>query len=151
MLTGLRHLHNLVWWIILLSGLWAVARAWRGNLAGAAWTKHEKRSGLFFSSALAMQFLIGLGLYFKSDLVRLFMSGQATGAERLTATFFGLMHPLAMFTAVILGQIGYSVSKRISDDNRKYRFAAYCYTAALTIVLLAVPWPFMSYGRSLMP
>jgi hypothetical protein len=56
-----------------------------------------------------------------------------------------------MFTAVILGQVGFSVSKRLSDDRRKYHVAALCYTAALVALLLAVPWPWLSYGRSLMP
>ena len=149
--TAAKHLHNLNWWIILFSGLWAVVRVWRGNLAGTAWSKQAKLSGLIFSSALAMQLLIGLVLYFQSDIVHTFLTGRAAGPERLTATFFGLIHPLAMFTAVALGQAGYSVSKRIRDDRGKYRAAALCYSAALVIVLLAVPWPPLSYGRSLLP
>ena len=78
-------------------------------------------------------------------------AGGATGPERLAATFFGMIHPLTMFTAVVLGQAGFSVSKRLSDDRRKYRIAVICYTAALVVLLLAVPWPWLSYGRSLMP
>ncbi len=104
-----------------------------------------------FSSALATQLLIGLALYFQSPVVRPLFAGGAAGLERLTATFFGLIHPLTMFTAVVLGQVGFSVSKRLSDDRRKYRVAAICYTAALVVLLLAVPWPWLSYGRSLMP
>jgi hypothetical protein len=151
--TAALHLHKLTWWIVLLSGLWTVARVWRGKLSGAAWTKREKLAGLVFSSALATQFLFGLLLYFNSDIVHKFLTGGAAGIERLTATFFGMMHPLAMFTAVVLGQVGYSVSKRMRDDHGKFRAAAFCYTAALAIVLLSVPWPFLSYGfgRTLMP
>jgi len=61
------------------------------------------------------------------------------------------MHPLTMFAAVVLGQVGFSVSKRLGDDRRKYLVAVVCYTAALVILLTAVPWPFLSYGRSLAP
>ena len=50
---ALLHLHNLIWWIVLLSGLWAIFRGWRGKLAGAAWTRHDRIAGLVFSSALA--------------------------------------------------------------------------------------------------
>ncbi|MGO9113686.1 MAG: hypothetical protein ACLP9L_31020 [Thermoguttaceae bacterium] len=148
---ALLHLHNLTWWIILLSGLWAVFRVLRGQLAQLSWTRHERLAGLVFSSALATQFLIGLTLYFNSPTVHSLMTGEAVGAERLAVTFFGLIHPLTMFTAVVLGQVGFSVSKRLSDDHRKYRIAAICYTAALVVLLLAVPWPWLSYGRSLMP
>ncbi len=143
------HLHTLTWWIILFTGLWAVVRVWRGQLAQLAWTRHERLAGLVFSSALATQFVIGLVLYFQSPVVRPLFAGGA--GARFAATFFGLIHPLAMFTAVVLGQVGFSVSKRLRGDRRKYRFAVMCYTAALVVLLFAVPWPWLSYGRSLMP
>jgi hypothetical protein len=150
-----RHLHNLTWWIILLSGIWAVAVTWRGVLRGAAWTKRERLAGLVFSSAVATQLLIGLLLYYASyaggKAVHDYYAGGAVGADRLTAAFFAMMHPVAMITAVILGQVGYSVSKRMHDDRGKFRAAVLCYTAALAIVLVSVPWPFMPYGRSLIP
>jgi hypothetical protein len=145
------HLHNLTWWIILISGLWAIFRVWRGYLAQSAWTRHERLAGLVFSSALATQLLFGLTLYFQSPVVRPLFTGGATGSERFAAAFFGMMHPLTMFTAVVLGQAGFSVSKRLSDERRKYRVAVLCYTAALVVLLLAVPWPWLSYGRSLVP
>ena len=59
-----------------------------------------------------------------------------------------MMHPMAMCTAVVFGQVGYSVSKRMHDDRGKFRAAVLCYTTALAIVLVSVPWPFMPYGRS---
>ena len=102
------HLHTLTWWIILFTGLRAIFRSWRGHLGQAAWTRHERLAGLVFSSVLATQLLIGLALYFQSPVVRPLFAGGATGPERLAATFFGLIHPLAMFTAVVLGQVGYS-------------------------------------------
>jgi hypothetical protein len=150
-----KHLHNLTWWIILVSGIWAVAVAWRGLMTGAAWTKRERLAGLVFSSALATQLLIGLVLYYASytsgEAVHRYFAGGAVGPDRLTAAFFAIMHPMAMFMAVVLGQVGFSVSKRMRDDRGKFRVAVLCYTAALAIVLAAVPWPFMSYGRSLLP
>ncbi len=148
---ALLHLHTLTWWIILFSGLWANFRVWRGHLAETPWTRRERLAGLIFTSALLTQFLIGVTLYFNSPIVQDFLAGRAVGADRLQATFFGILHPLMMFTAVVLGQVGFSVSKRMSDDRRKYQMAAMCYTLALLVLLLAVPWPFLSYGRSLMP
>ena len=61
-----RHLHDLTWWIILFTGLWAVFRAWRGRLARLPWTRKERLAGLVFSSALATQLLIGLALLSES-------------------------------------------------------------------------------------
>ena len=146
-----RHLHDLAWWIILFTGLWAVFRAWRGRLARLPWTRKERLAGLVFSSALATQLLIGLALYFQSPLVHALFAGGAAGLDPQAAIFFGLLHPLIMFTAVVLGQVGFSVSKRLSDDRRKYVIATGCYTAALAVVLLAVLWAWFSYGRPLLP
>ncbi len=150
---GALHLHDLVWLIVLVSGLWAVFRAWRGKLASAAWTKADRIAGLVFSTALSTQFLIGLVLYSQSPFVRPLFAGGAAGGKRLEAVFFGAIHPALMITAVLLAQLGYSVSKRMQNDAGKFRMAAFCYTAALAIVLLSIPWPFLPYGkgRSLLP
>ena len=123
-----RHLHDLTWWIILFTGLWAVFRVWRGRLARLPWTRRERLAGLVFSSSLAIQFLIGLALYFQSPLVHALFAGGAAGLDPQSAIFFGLLHPLIMFTAVVLGQVGFSVSKRLGDDRRKYVIATGCYT-----------------------
>jgi hypothetical protein len=145
------HLHTLTWWIIFLTGLWAIFRVWRGYLRQSTWTRQERLAGLIFSSALATQLLIGLALYFQSPVVQPLFAGGAAPHGWLSAVFFGLIHPPTMFTAVVLGQVGFSVSKRLSDDRRKYRMALICYTAALGVLLLAVPWPCLTYGRSLLP
>ena len=65
--------------------------------------------------------------------------------------FFGFLHPLAMLTAVVLAQVGFSVSKRVAPDARKFRWAFACYTLALVLVLLATPWPGLPWGRTLVP
>ncbi len=146
-----RHLHDLCWWIILFTGLWAVFCAWRGQLACLPWTQRDRLAGLVFSSALATQLLVGLALYLQSPLVHGLLAGGVAGFDPRAAMFFGLFHPFIMFTAVVLGQVGFSASKRISDDRRKFRVAAGCYTAALVLVLAAVFWAWFSYGRSLLP
>ena len=104
-----------------------------------------------FSSALATQLLVGLALYLQSPLVHGLLAGGAAGFDPRAATFFGLIHPLIMFTAVVLGQVGFSASKRISDNRRKFRVAAGCCTGVLVLVSAGVFWAWFSYGRSLLP
>jgi hypothetical protein len=145
------HFHTLTAWIVVLSGLWALIRVYQGVLRRRPWTGHERLAGLVFSSALDTQVLIGLALYVQSSTVRPLFVGGAAGPDRVAASFFGMMHPLTMITAAVLCQVGFSLTKRISDDRRKYRIAVVCYTAACVLLLAAVPWPFLSYGRSLIP
>ena len=153
MFKGFLHLHIFIWWIIVLTGLWSVVRAWRGRLSAAAWSKADKLFGLAFSSALATQFLIGLALYSVSPTVRPVFDAAAAPVARGELHFFAFLHPLAMLTAVVLAQVGFSVSKRMSGDARKFQWAVICYTTALLLVLLATPWPGLGlpWGRSLVP
>ena len=142
-----RHLHTLTWWIILFTGLWAIFRVWRGHLAALAWTRHERLAGLVFSSALATQFLIGLALYFQSPMVRPLFARRADADRDFLRPdpSPGDVHGRGLGAGRLFGL------ERRSDDRRKYRIAVVCYTAALVVLLLAVPWPWLSYGRSLVP
>ncbi len=149
MFKGFLHLHTTLWWLIILTGLWAVVRVWRGRLSATVWTKSDKLAGLVFSSLLATQFLFGIALYCLSPTVKPLFDAAAEKMPGLH--FYGMLHPMLMFTAVVLAQLGYSVSKRVAGDARKFHWAVVCYTNALLIVLLATPWPFYSFGRSLVP
>ena len=83
------HLHNLTWWIILFTGLWAVVRVWRGILPNRVGRGMRRLAGLVFSSALATQFLFGLALYLQSPVVRPLFAGGAAGPERRPRLFSG--------------------------------------------------------------
>ena len=142
------HLHNLTWWIILFTGLWTIFRVWRGHLARLAWTRHERLAGLVFSSALATQLLDRPGVVFSESGGAPVICG---GAGR---TGHDLLRPDPSPDDVHVRGLGAGRLfglEAAGDDRRKYRMAVICYTAALVVLLLAVPWPFMSYGRSLLP
>ena len=51
-----------------------------------------------------------------------------------------------MIIAVIVAHIGRARSKKADSDTGKFKQAAIFFTAAMVLVLLAIPWPFMSAG-----
>ena len=85
--------------------------------------------------------------------MRPLLAGGAAGGKRLKAVFFGTIHPAAMIYRRFLGSSATRFPSGCQNDAGKFRMAAFCYTAALAIVLLSIPWPFLPYGkgRSLLP
>ncbi|MBK6486183.1 MAG: hypothetical protein IPF98_04760 [Gemmatimonadetes bacterium] len=56
--------HNIVRWLVLAAGVWAVFRVWRGWLS---WLRVDRRADAgavkLFVNTLSLQFVVGLVLY----------------------------------------------------------------------------------------
>lgn len=143
--------HNLTRWAVLVTAVWALAHAWRGYLSRGRWGRGARLPGLVFTTVLNLQFVLGLMLYFNSPFVRPVFTAPAYATSSTFAAVFTLLHPVAMTAAAVLAQVAYSAAKRAADDRRRYRAAAVGYGVAVALVLAAVPWPFLPYGRPLLP
>ncbi|GAB4569600.1 MAG: hypothetical protein Kow0077_02370 [Anaerolineae bacterium] len=140
-------LHSITRWLVVLAGLGAFALALRGWLAGRDWSALADRLGLIFTIVLDVQLLIGIILYVVSPLVQSAFAdfGAAMGASGLR--FFALEHVLLMVVAVVIAHVGRARVRRADTPHAKYRQAALLFGLAIVVILLAVPWPFLPYGR----
>jgi hypothetical protein len=133
--------HNIVRWVVLILGVIAVGRALIGWFGRSEWTDTDRRLGVYFTSSIDVQLLLGLVLYlFLSPITReVFRNfGEAMGNPGLR--FFGLEHAFYMVLAVIFAHLGSVFSKRASEPAAKFRTAAIWYGLALIVVLLGMPW-----------
>lgn len=143
--------HSLLRWLVILSCAWALLRVWSGFFSKAQWTDKDRKSGLIFTSILNVQFVVGLVLYFLSPLTRSAMENFGAAMKDGMLRFFAVEHVTGMLLAVIIAQVGYSISKRATTDRARFLRAAICYTIAGVLILVSIPWPFMKYGRPLFP
>lgn len=144
-------LHSILRWVILLVGLAAVIQGVRGWLGSRAWTKLDDRLGLAFTISLDTQLLVGVILYIVSPLIQAALSDFG-GAMRTTGLrFFAMEHVLLMIIAVVVAHVGRARIKRQEDARAKHKQAAIFFGLALLLVLAGIPWPFLPYGRSLLP
>ena len=60
MVSVLLALHNLVRWVVIVLAILALVRAYRGWLSSQAWSSRDRQVGVFFTSALDTQMLLGL-------------------------------------------------------------------------------------------
>jgi membrane protein DedA with SNARE-associated domain len=147
----LKDAHSLLRWIVLLACLWALLRVWSGFFGRSEWTKKDQTAGLIFTSLLNLQLILGLLLYGISPLTRSALSNFAGAMKDSVLRFYTVEHLAGMLLAVVVAQVGYSISKRATTDRGKFLRAAIFYSIAAVVILASIPWPFMKYGRPLFP
>ncbi len=143
-------IHSVLRWVVLLTGLFAIIRAITGISFRRGWMAMDNNAGLWFTIVFDIQVLVGFILY-------LFLSPTTTSAllnfgnvmANPTARFFTLEHITIMIIALAFAHIGRGVVRRAPTAIQKHRRALIWFSLALLLVLLAIPWPFLSYGRPL--
>ncbi len=146
-----KDVHSLLRWLVILSLAWALLRMWSGYFSKAEWTAQDRKSGVIFTSILNLQLLIGIVLYFISPITKAAMANFAAAMKDGQLRYFAVEHVTGMLLAVIIAQVGFSLSKRAPTDRAKFLKAAVAYTIAGLLILASIPWPFMKYGRPLFP
>lgn len=140
-------LHSLVRWAIVLVGVVAVARAWMGWRGNRLWAQLDDRLGVIFTSVMDLNLLLGLLLYFVlSPITTSALRDMGAAMSTSYLRFFTVEHTLVMLIAVVVAHVGRSRSKKAADDRGKFKQAAIFFTVAMALVLLAIPWPFLSAG-----
>jgi hypothetical protein len=134
-------LHSLVRWAIVILGVVAVVRAflgWRGN---KPWAQLDDRLGLGFTSAMDLNLLLGLLLYFVlSPITTGAFQDFGAAMGNSDVRFYAVEHILVMIIAVVVAHIGRARSKKAASDQGKFKQAAIFFTVAMLLVLLAIPW-----------
>lgn len=136
----LKGLHNILRWVVVLGGLYALFTAFRGLFSRAAWTAGDQRAGLIFTSSLNLQLVVGLLLYFVSPLIQGALQNMSAAMGNDKLRFFAVEHATIMVLAVIAAQLGYSLAKRADSDRAKFVRASVGYTVAALLVAYAIPW-----------
>lgn len=144
-------LHSWIRWAVVLLTIVVGARCAAGWARRRSWSSEDGRWGRAWVGTVDLQVTLGLWLYFvasptaaaaRQDFQRAWRDG--------TLRFFGIVHPSAMLLAAIVVHVAWAWTRR-ADERARERFlrlgsGAVC---AATLVLMAIPWPFLPYGRAL--
>lgn len=145
-------LHSILRWIVLILAVVAFARALIAWLGKQEWTELDDRLGVLLSGSMDLQVLLGFILYlFLSPITtsafRDFGGAMGNSAQR----YWTVEHVVLMIVGLILIHVGRARSKRAEGATGKHKRAAIFFGLALLAILIAIPWPFFSYGRPLIP
>ena len=140
--------HSWVRWLVLISGLLAVLRAFRA--ARSAWTAADDRAGFWFVMLLDLQVLIGLLLYvWLSPITHEAFRGMGAAMKSSSLRFWAVEHVFGMVVALAFAHVG-RVRIRKADPARRRKVAAIFFGLALLALLASIPWPGTPNGRPLL-
>ena len=144
-------LHNLIRWLVIGFAVLALARAYRGWTKKLDWQPGDNRAGLIFTSALDLQVLLGLVLYFLFSPFTARIFANFAGAMKDTNTsFFGVEHLFGMLVAMGLAHAGRAIARKAKGGGNQHKAIAIWFTISVLVILLSIPWPFLAYGRPLL-
>jgi hypothetical protein len=146
----LRVAHGYWRWVVLISALAVLYRAVMGVYARSAWTGVDDRAVRLFLSALDVQVLIGVILYFffSPFWLATYHSFHETMRSHV-ARFFGAEHETAMALAFITAHVGWHHASRGTVDVGRHRTMRTAMVIFFLLLLWAIPWPWREVGRPL--
>lgn len=129
-------------WLVLISLVYAVYRAYTGYRSNAPFTKTDDAVRHWTATIAHIQLLIGILVYTQSPIIKYFWRNFGEAIHQSDPTFFGLIHIFLMVTAIVILTIGSALAKRRHTDNEKFRTMLVWFLIALIIIFIAIPWPF---------
>jgi hypothetical protein len=142
MYSVLLFLHSIFRWLVLVSLVYSIYRAFRGYTLKLVFSKNDNAIRHWTATLAHIQLMIGMVLYFKSPLVQYFWSPAGKAAASKELTFFSLIHLALMLVSIILITIGSAKAKRQLQDQAAFKTIFLWYLVALIFIFIAIPWPF---------
>jgi hypothetical protein len=134
--SSLLFTHSLLRWLVIAAGVLALLR-------GSA-----RRGGplaRLFAISLDVQVGVGLLLYWLSPITSNAIMHMEAAMQNRVVRFWAVEHGVVMLAALALAHIGVA-------RGRKGKVGATMLVGlALLAILAATPWPFLRYGRPLLP
>jgi len=132
-------LHNWVRWVVIVLAVLAIGRAYLGWFGKKAYTETDRKAGMYFTSALDFQVLLGLILYFFFSPVGLqaFING---GLQQPQGVFFAILHEVLMIIGVGLAHMGSMLPRKVQEAAQKHPRAALFFTLSVVVILIGIPW-----------
>lgn len=138
--------HNLIRWLVLAAGAYAVFRAWTGWSGRKQWTDSDSGAVRLFVNSVSLQFVVGVILYAVSPLIRTGLSDMGNAMREPTIRYFVVEHVTVMLIAIAIAHIGAAKVRKATSDSARFQTATIWMGIAFAAMAGFVPW-----GRPLFP
>ena len=135
-------LHSLMRWLVLVSLLYAIYRAYYGCKQKLPFTQIDNQVRHWTATIAHVQLLIGIIVYTQSATVKMLANGLSDRRRITEPVFFGIIHIALMLGAIIIITIGSAMAKRKALAADRFRTQLIYFSVALAIIFIAIPWPF---------
>lgn len=131
----LNTLHSYNRYLLMAALVFVLFRSISGWLGKKPYEKADNAAGAALLGLAHLQLLLGLILYSISPRTQAAFDDMATAMKNATLRYFAVEHITAMVIAVVLIQVGRTLSKKAQDDTGKHKKAA-IYTIIATVIIL---------------
>lgn len=138
--------HSVFRWLVLVSLVYAVFRACKGFFFHRTFSRTDQAVRHWTATIAHIQLILGFTLYFISPIIRYFWANTKEATQHTELVFFGIVHILCMFIAIIMITIGSALAKRRVTDREKFRTMMNWYLLSLLLIFAAIPWPFSPFA-----
>ncbi len=139
MYNFIKQLHSGWAYIAVLLLVFAVVNSLIGHFSKKEFTAKDRKIALFGLIGIHIQLLIGLIIYFVSEIgMKAFSTEGAMKIPELRLTM--LEHPLVNIIAIALITIGWSKHKKLTTSESKFKAISLFYGLGLVLVLSRIPW-----------
>lgn len=135
-------LHSILRWLVLVSLILAIFRAYRGFTQYTIFTKTDNSIRHWTATIAHVQLVVGMTLYIQNPVIKYFWANFKEMSQQLDVLFFGIIHIFLMLVAIVILTIGSAMAERKSTDNEKFKTMLLWFSLALFIIFIAIPWPF---------
>lgn len=132
-------LHSVTRWLVLVTGVWALARALPGLSGRRAFAPADRAPLALFAGSLHLQLLLGLALFAVLGMSGAPAFGETQAGDVARASFQWEHMGLGLLAAV-LATVGSVRARRLSGDAERFKAAAIFGGLAFVLVLLLIPW-----------
>ena len=132
------YFHSLLRYFILLFAFVVVVQSVVGFMGKKTFKKGNRQTALILLICCDLQLLLGLILYYCKGWVNTLSTGGVMADPY--RRFWAVEHGVGMVIAIVLVHMGYTVSKKNMDDDRKFKRMFWFIFIALAIFVATIPW-----------
>src|SRR3954462_3048787 len=90
--------HSLLRWLVLISLLYSIFRAYKGYSSQLVFTKTDNAVRHWTATIAHIQLIFGILIYVQSPIVKYLRKNFSGGIQNSETAFFGLLHIFLMLT-----------------------------------------------------
>nr|WP_294859797.1 hypothetical protein [uncultured Fluviicola sp.] len=147
MYSTLIFLHSLTRWLVVISLIYAIYRAYRGFRLQKTFTKADNSIRHWTTTIAHVQLIIGILVYTQSPSINYFWKHTKVAINNWDVTFYSLIHAFLMLLAIVVLTIGSAKAKRMGTDREKFRTMLIWFLVAFILIFIAIPWPFSPFSN----
>jgi hypothetical protein len=134
MYTGLLHTHSLLRYFVLIALVMVIVVSFQKWLGKKPYSKFDNSLSLYLFIFTHFQLLVGLLLYFVSDLVQ-FNAGTMSNS---VLRYWAVEHMSLNLIAIVLITLARTTSKKMTDDTLRHKRMFVFNAVALLLILISL-------------